>query len=97
VAFAGIRAKIEAYAHQENNVKEHKDKDYILNSIKEGNDLFKRGAPHGELKPNAEVYDLPRPILEDVLSGEGKYSDWLPELFEIDVYKLSESAGREEL
>mmetsp|Transcript_15437 Transcript_15437/g.51794 ORF Transcript_15437/g.51794 Transcript_15437/m.51794 type:complete len:272 (-) Transcript_15437:199-1014(-) len=88
-----IKTKIEAYAHQENNVAELKSTEHLINSTKQGQDLFRRGAVHGELMKNLEPYDLPAPILTDIEQGGDLYTSWLPSSFDVPLYSERSGSG----
>lgn len=85
-----ILEKLEAYAHQENNKDQFKDEEHISKALREGNDLFNRGAVHGVLRRNDEPYDLPSAVLEDIVSGYlTPWEHYLPLDFDIKMYTLN--------
>lgn len=73
-----IRTKIEAYGHQENNLEEFKDLEHIRAAITRGEDVFGRGAVHGDLRENTEPLDLPWSILARAARGDPSVGEWLP-------------------
>jgi hypothetical protein len=54
-----IANKLENFAHQEYNNESYKDKDYILNKVKEGKDLFRESRTYKKISPENNSY-LPK-------------------------------------